>query len=167
MTSLIGIALWALIPGFIANRKGRSFWGYFFLSFLISPLISMIITLCVPNLSGEYLQNRAKKNGTTVFECLKSDIPSYVLEQCEKMIGQEDNLRTFLNSCAEQKLIKTSHIGIIWNEYAHKRKVDTNTYVTNKEMGQTDKICFCRKCGKSLLENSKFCRECGAEIKEN
>ena len=52
--SLIGIALWALIPGFIARKKGRSFWGYYFLSFLISPIITTIITLCVKNLNEEY-----------------------------------------------------------------------------------------------------------------
>jgi len=45
--SIIGIALWALIPGFIAKKKGRSFWGYYFLSFVITPLISMIVTLCL------------------------------------------------------------------------------------------------------------------------
>lgn len=45
--ALIGIALWALIPGFIAKGKGRSFWAYYFLSFLITPLITMIITACL------------------------------------------------------------------------------------------------------------------------
>ncbi len=50
-TSLIGIALWALIPGFIAKKKGRSFAAYFFLSFLITPLITMIVALCVKNLN--------------------------------------------------------------------------------------------------------------------
>ena len=45
--AIIGIALWALIPGFIAKKKGRNFWGYYFLSFLISPLITMIIAICV------------------------------------------------------------------------------------------------------------------------
>ena len=44
--TLIGIALWALIPGFIAQKKGRSFILYYFLSFLISPLITIIITAC-------------------------------------------------------------------------------------------------------------------------
>ncbi len=51
MEALIGIALWALIPGFVAKKKGRSFWGYYFLSFLISPLITMIITFCLSNLN--------------------------------------------------------------------------------------------------------------------
>ncbi len=52
MESLIGVALWALIPGFVARKKGRSFWGYYFLSFLISPLITMIITFCLKNLNN-------------------------------------------------------------------------------------------------------------------
>ncbi len=50
--TLFGIALWALIPGFIAKKKGRSFAGYFFLSFLITTLITTIVTLCVKNLNS-------------------------------------------------------------------------------------------------------------------
>lgn len=49
--TLIGIALWALIPGFIAKKKGRSFWGYYFLSFLITPLLTMIIAAVRSNLN--------------------------------------------------------------------------------------------------------------------
>lgn len=52
-SSIIGLALWALLPGFIARKKGRSFWGYFFLSFLISPLITTIITACESNLNKQ------------------------------------------------------------------------------------------------------------------
>ena len=52
-SSLIGIALWALIPGFIAQKKGRSFAAYFFLSFLITPLIMTIVSLCVKNLNEQ------------------------------------------------------------------------------------------------------------------
>lgn len=49
--SIIGIALWSLIPGFIAKHKGRSFVGYYFLGFLITPLISTIVTICLSNLN--------------------------------------------------------------------------------------------------------------------
>lgn len=52
----VGIALWALIPGFIAKAKGRSFWGFYFLSFVITPLITMIITICLSN------RNRAEES---------------------------------------------------------------------------------------------------------
>ena len=51
MAQILGIALWALIPGFVAKKKGRNFWGWYFLSFLISPLITMIITFCLSNLN--------------------------------------------------------------------------------------------------------------------
>lgn len=51
--SLLGIALWALLPGFIAKKKGRSFWGYYFLSFLISPLITTIITACLSRVNND------------------------------------------------------------------------------------------------------------------
>ena len=27
-----------------------------------------------------------------------------------------------------------------------------------------NKICFCRKCGEKLIDNSRFCRKCGTEI---
>ena len=30
----------------------------------------------------------------------------------------------------------------------------------------TDKICFCRKCGTYLAEDSRFCRKCGTKIME-
>lgn len=59
---MLGIALWALIPGFIASKKGRSFIGYFFLSFLISPLITMIVTLCLKNLNKQYSDNANAAN---------------------------------------------------------------------------------------------------------
>ena len=28
----------------------------------------------------------------------------------------------------------------------------------------TMRICFCRRCGEKLIENSRFCRKCGTEI---
>lgn len=51
--TLISIALWALIPGFIAWYKGRNFIGYYFLSFVVSPVISTLIILCMSNKNKE------------------------------------------------------------------------------------------------------------------
>ena len=31
-------------------------------------------------------------------------------------------------------------------------------------IADTNKICFCRKCGERLIDNSSFCRKCGTEI---
>ena len=44
-TTIIGIAVWALIPGFIAKGKGRSFWVHYLLCFLVTPLIMTIVAL--------------------------------------------------------------------------------------------------------------------------
>lgn len=50
MSSIIGIALWALIPGFIARKKVRSFAAYYLLRFVLTPLITMLLTLFVKDL---------------------------------------------------------------------------------------------------------------------
>ncbi len=57
--SVIGIVLWALLPGFIARKKGRSFALHFFLSFLLSPLIMTIVALCESN---KYKETHQEEN---------------------------------------------------------------------------------------------------------
>ena len=39
-------------------------------------------------------------------------------------------------------------------------------YIETPQPTQIDQICFCRKCGEKLLEDSRFCRKCGTEIVE-
>ena len=77
ITTLIGIALWALIPGFIAKKKGRKFYNYYFLSFLVSPLVTLIISLTVKDLNPSNSQqsnffslndSTAKKHTQTTIE---------------------------------------------------------------------------------------------------
>jgi ribosomal protein L40E len=43
---------------------------------------------------------------------------------------------------------------------------EENEAETLEEVEINDKICFCRKCGTNLEEDSRFCRKCGTEIKE-
>lgn len=45
------IFLWcvlSLIVGYVATQKNRSFGGFFFLSLIVSPLISLLILIAVP-----------------------------------------------------------------------------------------------------------------------
>lgn len=63
---MLGIALWALIPGLIASKKGRSFIGYFFLSFLISPLSYDDCYSLLKNLNKQY--NAENKESTDLQE---------------------------------------------------------------------------------------------------
>lgn len=57
------------IVGNLAQKKGRSFWGYFFLSLFISPVIGILIILVMgqgtKNMKkcpacAEYVQHEAK-----------------------------------------------------------------------------------------------------------
>ncbi|WP_319412174.1 SHOCT domain-containing protein [uncultured Cohaesibacter sp.] len=41
--------LFALIPGFVASSRGNSFFLFFLLSILLSPLVGLIIALLVPS----------------------------------------------------------------------------------------------------------------------
>lgn len=150
--SLIGIALWALIPGFIARKKGRSFWGYYFLSFLISPLITMIITLCVKNLNEEYRPEQPTSTtqstshqsappanpypaNTPGWQCSCGRIHPKYESSCICGKSKTDNLAP---SPAKAAFPESPAVG--------------------------DRILFCRKCGEKLIDNSKFCRKCGTEV---
>lgn len=34
----------------------------------------------------------------------------------------------------------------------------------DNSLAERDEICFCRKCGEKLLDNSRFCCKCGTEV---
>ena len=42
--------LFCIVVGVIATSKGRSGFGYFFLSMLISPVLGLILVACMPRL---------------------------------------------------------------------------------------------------------------------
>ena len=50
--SLVLYLAWALLPGFLAKSKGRSFWGFFALG-ILSPLVLTIIVLCLKDRCAE------------------------------------------------------------------------------------------------------------------
>lgn len=47
-----------------------------------------------------------------------------------------------------------------------KPAVEVTPIITNATASEPTKICFCRKCGEKLIENSIFCRKCGTKIEE-
>lgn len=46
---LIFVVLWAILVGYLASRRRRDPYGWFFLSLLISPLISSIVLFSMKN----------------------------------------------------------------------------------------------------------------------
>ena len=92
MASFIGIALWALIPGFIAKNKRRNALAYYLLSFIITPLLTMIITICLP-----------KK---TEFDCVKpTQIP---FDESVDVFDESDDKICFCRKCGEKLLDRSN-----------------------------------------------------------
>lgn len=53
-----------------------------------------------------------------------------------------------------------------WDEHKSKNKdstLDNKTFIGAASKSDI-KVCFCRKCGERLIDNSKFCRKCGTEV---
>lgn len=135
MPTLIGIALWALIPGFIAKKKGRSFWGYYFLSFLITPLVTMIITACLKNISGE------------------SDHSSdSVIETTSVPVAPEINKSMIESTSIPIALPSTPSLS------------ENGGTEPPVQMPTSRRIQYCRRCGFKLINGSEFCSNCGNKI---
>lgn len=136
MPAIIGIALWALIPGFIAKKKGRSFWGYYFLSFLITPLVTMIITACLKNISGKVDHSDENVINTT-------DVSE--TSEIDRALPE--------NSISAPVLLSN-------NQPANEDSVEEAV----EQIPVVRKIQFCRRCGFKLVDGSEFCSNCGNKI---
>lgn len=143
--TLIGIALWALIPGFIAKKKYRNFWAYYFLSFLISPLITMIIALCVSDkICEHYAENPPPyKPG-----------PEYQERSSNKFTGSDHHV-FFCRKCGE-KLIEDS---CFCSKCGTEIEVVDQPPVAKKE---SDSVWVCEKCKTKNLSTRNSCWFCKA-----
>lgn len=130
MGAIVGIALWALIPGFIARSKGRNFWGYYFLSFVISPLITIIITLCLSRInSSDYLDDDENR-----------------LIAC-KSCGY--SARTFFDACPKCGSYAKEYVS---NSESSKPKEDKILFCRKCGEELIDNSKFCRKCGTKIVK---------------
>lgn len=138
MPAIIGIALWALIPGFIAKKKGRSFWGYYFLSFLITPIVTIIITACLKNISGE--ADHSDEN---------------VIEMADTSETTEINRALPENNISAPVLLSSN-----------KPPKDDSIEGSVDQAPVSRKIQYCRRCGFKLVDGSEFCSNCGTQIEK-
>ena len=56
--------IWLLLAGFIggiANHRGRSFWAFFFLSVLLSPVLGLVVVLVMSDLKAEAEKERGRE----------------------------------------------------------------------------------------------------------
>lgn len=57
-------AIWVLLcvgVALLADSRGRSFWGFFLLSFVFSPLLGLIVILVMKNLTEEAGKEAARR----------------------------------------------------------------------------------------------------------
>lgn len=61
--------------------------------------------------------------------------------------------------------VSTCYCGLTKRDIQHSLGKSTSTSDTSTNaVGDHDQICFCRKCGEKLIDNSIFCRKCGTRI---
>ena len=188
--TLIGIALWAIIPCVIANKKGRAGIAYFFLSFLITPLLTTIITLCLKPLDeinaatdflpehgsggftskaeSEYVHN-AIANGSTFDDALaewkRLHESVQVSESQESIRAVEPEVNrmigsNIISSEIEQDTVVTSNESSEEKEKLHPSAI-ASTFSIEEKQGEEN---ICPNCGCVIPEDSEFCQYCGTTI---
>ena len=154
MPQLIGIALWAIIPAVIAGKKGRSAIGYYFLSFLITPLITTIIVICLKNLKN-----------------VSNDVPLQTEIVNEPALNSREQKKYICKQCGTyhtgwyQKCPTCGAIGKM--EKATEQPIPLPSHKQQEITRTTDfpaVSSFCRYCGEKLPEDSVFCQYCGRKI---
>ena len=188
--TFIGIALWALLPATIARKKGRSFAAYYFLSFVISPLVTTIIILCLKPLNGfdKYVSYTPSEEAYA-----KAQTPGGVRQCCEDFRGNGMKLKAYLDDCVDRDLIASSQAAILYKEYIQPRSSSATVILTDpvqpvtsqttcsenmsgsdedeagkgttaENIGLIPAARFCRNCGAELIENGRFCPQCGVSV---
>lgn len=61
-----GIVLLASLAGYLGKKKGFGFWGPFFFSFILSPVVSLIVVLCLKKQSIDGKQASDNRESETV-----------------------------------------------------------------------------------------------------
>ena len=162
--TLLGVALWALLPGFIAKKKERSFWGFYFLSFIISPLISLIIILCIKKDGSSYTTPKIEKSkkfyckNCSMFSsgwyqvCPNCGYAGSMVKTTETILFRERSKKqnqVTANTSSIQESTKSSAISL----------PDRITHSTETNLP----VQFCRNCGAKLNPNAKYCLNCGTK----
>lgn len=145
--SIAGILLWSLLPGFIARKKGRSFWGFYFLSLVITPLLTTIIALCL----SKKIHPVREESSTNESRGLTSNH--------DDIDGVKNHVVPFLDQSASKNGdTPTPYQDIVQNDLHTEHTTNTND-------SSEDEVVFCRYCGFKLLSGSDFCSHCGKKVK--
>lgn len=125
---VVGIFLWALVVGFFAKQKGYSFYKYFFLSFLVTPLISIILVL--PLINKNKIRKKAVSEGKTLKDYMKELLynknplpyanPNFAIElfdECDKLSSSPSALRDYLKENRKNGNLLKEYAELIFEHY--------------------------------------------------
>ncbi len=160
------IWIFSFLGVFAINSFVKTKTGYAFGEFIIF-LLWWIVSRYLCRLWDKYeLKKEAKKRGLSPFEYIKHDIDDSILEQCEILHENEDELETYLIQKVKEKKLTKIYLDIIYERYValNEPNIDDQLYLGKETYN--DEINHCNSCGEKLIEDSKFCRKCGAEIKK-
>jgi len=128
--------VFSLAAGFVATQKNRSFFGYFFLSIFITPIISFLILIAVPkkelHISSSYVDHISGKYTRAVFDQEFS-------EEWKTLTKYDDELRAILSNIFEnvsEKNEKAKIIDELKKVYKIKKEVEMLSDVSKKLISQ-------------------------------
>ncbi len=178
--TIAGFALFALIPGFIAKNKGNSFWVFYFLSFVITPVVTTVIVLCLKNRSTVnntnnsdiVIQNEQNRLSTDHGTESKKEAIDH---NSEELVEVQDTVE-ILESTPTNDIVETPTEAEGEKEYSDdveddaiqstvQKTADDISRTPNDTPDDIKKLRFCRYCGFELLENSEFCSHCGKKVR--
>ena len=131
--------------------------GIFFLVLVISLIVTIFVYGVFPIIFAKVRKTPiTKKKYKTLCYCVNIiGIVFFVAFNGAAVSGGPYLLWTWIFSNRGLKNLQTK--GLL----SGVTKTENTTVVTEER----DKICFCRKCGSRLDDDSRFCRKCGTEIK--
>lgn len=133
--------------------------GLFFLVLIVSLVLTLFVYGAFPIIFAKVRKNPiTKKKYKTLCYCINIiGIVFFVAFNGSAVSGGPYLLWTWIFSNRGLKTLDAK--GLLLDSSSTE---ETVAVVTEKY----DKVCFCRKCGLKLDENSSFCRKCGTEVKE-
>lgn len=131
----------SLIPAFIADHKGRSFGGYYFLSLLVSPLIAIIVTLCVSNV------NKSEANRTR---------PQYNTQSRNATLNQSGSSKALSSGSGSVRQITSDHFD-----------PEIESIVVTPLRCYDQEYVVCPRCHRCQKAGRERCESCNVKFKEN
>ena len=86
---ILGWIIFSFVIGFVGSGRKIGFWGAFFLSLLLSPIIGLIVTLVSKNKDDEVYKKKVLETQKSQEEALNKIIKSKESESPKKSVADE------------------------------------------------------------------------------